>query len=101
MSYDSSVGMGAFILLIIGIVAFIRYYVWKRMRRLLPSPVQVVSTPVEDISRKEQVTEQPGVISEQSSAATEEKYKTNRLTEEECKELHKKLVVYVERKALY
>ncbi|WP_301003876.1 helix-turn-helix domain-containing protein, partial [Phocaeicola sartorii] len=108
-------GWALSILLIIGIVAFIRYYVWKRMRRLLPSPAQVVSTPAENISRKEQVTEQPEtiteqpetiaeqpeVISEQPSVATEEKYKTNRLTEEECKELHKKLVTYVEKEKPY
>ena len=31
----------------------------------------------------------------------EEKYKTNRLTEEECKELHKKLVAYVEKEKPY
>ena len=42
------------------------------------------------------------MISEESSiAATEEKYKTNRLTEEECKELHKKLVAYVEKEKPY
>lgn len=101
-------GWALSVLLIVGIIAVIRYYVWNRMHRLLPSPAQVVSTPVENISRKEQVmeqpetiTEQPGVIPEQPSAATEEKYKTNRLTEEECKELHKKLVTYVEKEKPY
>lgn len=64
-------GWGFSILLIVGIIAFIRYYVWKRMRRLL------------------------------ASSAVEEKYKTNRLTEEECKELHKKLVAYVEKEKSY
>ena len=94
--------MALFVLLIIGIIAFIRYYVWKRMRRLLTSPVQVASTPVEEISRKEQETEQSETIVEQSSTVTEEKYKTNRLTEEECKELHKKTgCLCRERKALY
>lgn len=101
-------GWALSVLLIVGIIAFIRYYVWNRMHRLLPSPAQVVSAPVENISRKEQVmeqpetiTEQPRVIPEQPSAATEEKYKTNRMTEEECKELHKKLVTYVEKEKPY
>lgn len=94
-------GWALFVLLIIGIIAFIRYYVWKRMRRLLTSPVQVASTPVEEISRKEQETEQSETIVEQSSTVTEEKYKTNRLTEEECVELHRKLVAYVEKEKPY
>ena len=41
------------------------------------------------------------VISEQQPSIVEEKYKTNRLTEEECKELHKKLVAYVEKEKPY
>lgn len=94
-------GWALFVLLIIGIIAFIRYYVWKRMRRLLTSPVQVASTPVEEISRKEQETEQSETIVEQSSTVTEEKYKTNRLTEEECVELHRKLMAYVEKEKPY
>ena len=40
-------------------------------------------------------------IVEQSSTVTEEKYKTNRLTEEECVELHRKLVAYVEKEKPY
>ncbi len=36
-----------------------------------------------------------------SSTVTEEKYKTNRLTEEECVELHRKLVAYVEKEKPY
>ena len=94
-------GWALFVLLIIGIIAFIRYYVWKRKRLLLTSPLQVASTPVEEISRKEQETEQSETIVEQSSTVTEEKYKTNRLTEEECVELHRKLVAYVEKEKPY
>lgn len=41
------------------------------------------------------------VNSEQQPSVVEEKYKTNRLTEEECKELHKKLVAYVEKEKPY
>lgn len=71
------------------------------MRRLLNSPVQVASTPVEEISRKEQETEQSETIVEQSSTVTEEKYKTNRLTEEECVELHRNWWLMLRKKALY
>lgn len=90
------------ILLIVGIIAFIRYYVWKRMRRLLASSVSSISTSTEEeIQQREQTGEHPEVISEQQSSTVEEKYKTNRLTEEECKELHKKLVAYVEKEKPY
>lgn len=97
-------GWGLSVLLIVGIIAFIRYYVWKRMRRLLvssASPV-VVSSAEEEIQQREQSVEQhPEVNSEQQPSVVEEKYKTNRLTEEECKELHKKLVAYVEKEKPY
>ena len=97
-------GWGLSVLLIVGIIAFIRYYVWKRMRRLLvssASPV-VVSSAEEEIQQREQSVEQhPEVNSEQQPSVVEEKYKTNRLTEEECKELHKKLVAYVEKERPY
>ena len=91
------------ILLIVGIIAFIRYYVWKRMRRLLVSSASLVSaSSVEEaIQQREQSVEHPEVISEQQPSVVEEKYKTNRLTEEECKELHKKLVAYVEKEKPY
>ena len=91
-------GWALSVLLIVGIIAFIRYYVWNCMRRLLTSPASAISVSVEKTQQKDQTIEQAEVISEESSiAATEEKYKTNRLTEEECKELHKKLVAYVEK----
>ena len=48
-------GWGLSVLLIVGIIAFIRYYVWKRMRRLLvssASPV-VVSSAEEEIQQRE------------------------------------------------
>ena len=90
------------ILLIVGIIAFIRYYVWKRMRRLLVSSASSISTSTEEeIQQREQTEEHSKVISEQQSSTVEEKYKTNRLTEEECKELHKKLVAYVEKEKPY
>ena len=58
------------------------------MRRLLvssASPV-VVSSAEEEIQQREQSVEQhPEVNSEQQPSVVEEKYKTNRLTEEECK----------------
>ena len=47
-------------------------------------------------NRREQTVEHPEVISEQQSSTVEEKYKTNRLTEEECKNFIK-LVAYVEK----
>ena len=96
-------GWALSVLLVVGIIAFIRYYVWNRMRRLLTSPASAISASIENTQQKDQTIEQAEVISEESSiAATEEKYKTNRLTEEECKELHKKLVAYVEKeKAIY
>ena len=47
------------------------------------------------------VEQHPEVNSEQQPSVVEEKYKTNRLTEEECKELHKKLVAYVEKEKPY
>ena len=95
-------GWALSILLIVGIIAFIRYYVWKRMRRLLASSASSISTSTEEeIQQREQTVEHPEVISEQQSSTVEEKYKTNRLTEEECKELHKKLVAYVEREKPY
>ena len=57
---------------------------------------------MEKTQQKDRTIEQAEVISEEPSiAATEEKYKTNRLTEEECKELHKKLVAYVEKEKPY
>lgn len=72
------------------------------MRRLLTSPASAISVSVEKTQQKDRTIEQAEVISEESSiAATEEKYKTNRLTEEECKELHKKLVLMWRRKAIY
>lgn len=95
-------GWALSVLLIVGIIAFIRYYVWKRMRRLLASSALSISTSTEEeIQQREQTVEQPEVISEQQSSVVEEKYKTNRLTEEECKELHKKLVAYVEKEKPY
>lgn len=95
-------GWALSVLLVVGIIAFIRYYVWNRMRRLLTSPASAISVSVENTQQKDQTIEQAEVISEESSiAATEEKYKTNRLTEEECKELHKKLVAYVEKEKPY
>ena len=95
-------GWALSILLIVGIIAFIRYYVWKRMRRLLASSASSISTSTEEeIQQREQTVEHPEVISEQQSSTVEEKYKTNRLTEEECKELHKKLVAYVEKEKPY
>ena len=95
-------GWALSILLIVGIIAFIRYYVWKRMRRLLASSASSISASTEEeIQQREQTVEHPEVISEQQSSAVEEKYKTNRLTEEECKELHKKLVAYVEKEKPY
>ncbi len=95
-------GWGLSVLLIVGIIAFIRYYVWKRMRRLLASSASSISTSTEEeIQQREQTVEHSEVNSEQQSSTVEEKYKTNRLTEEECKELHKKLVAYVEKEKPY
>ena len=73
------------------------------MRRLLVSSASLVSaSSVEEaIQQREQSVEHPEVISEQQPSVVEEKYKTNRLTEEECKELHKKLVAYVEKEKPY
>ena len=89
-------GWALSVLLVIGIIAFIRYYVWNRMRRLLTSPASAISASIEKTQQKDRTIEQAEVISEESSiAATEEKYKTNRLTEEECKELHKKEKPYI------
>lgn len=52
------------ILLIVGIIAFIRYYVWKRMRRLLVSSASLVSaSSVEEaIQQREQSVEHPEVF---------------------------------------
>ena len=80
-------GWGLFVALIVGIVFLIRYYVWKHLRYLLAFSAPAVSDPKETADRH--------------SAVTEEKYKTNRLTDEECKELHKKLVAYVEKEKPY
>ena len=41
-------GWALSILLIVGIIAFIRYYVWKRMRRLLASSASSISTSTEE-----------------------------------------------------
>lgn len=72
------------------------------MRRLLASSASSISTSTEEeIQQREQTVEHSEVISEQQSSTVEEKYKTNRLTEEECKELHKKLVAYVEKEKPY
>ena len=73
------------------------------MRRLLVSSASLVSAASveEAIQQREQSVEHPEVISEQQPSAVEEKYKTNRLAEEECKELHKKLVAYVEKEKPY
>lgn len=84
-----------------GTAALVRYYVWKRLRRLLASPAPAISASVKEVQQKEQLEEQLEVTSEQHSTPAEEKYKTNRLTEEECKELHKKLVAYVEKEKPY
>ena len=75
-------GWALSVLLVVGIIAFIRYYVWNRMRRLLTSPASAISASIEKTQQKDRTIEQAEVISEESSiAATEEKYKTNRLTE--------------------
>ena len=93
-------GWALSVLLVVGIIAFIRYYVWNRMRRLLTSPASAISASIEKTQQKDRTIEQAEVISEESSiAATEEKYKTNRLTEEECKELHKKLLLMWRKKS--
>ena len=113
------------LLMIVGIIVFIRYYVWKRLHRLLVSPaassavssssaaaitVAVVAAPstevvssaaAEEVQHREQPMEQPEVAQEQHTVVAEEKYKTNRLTEEECKALHKKLLAYVEKEKPY
>lgn len=66
-------GWALSVLLIVGIIAFIRYYVWKRMRRLLASSALSISTSTEeDIQQREQTVEQPEVISEQQSSVVEE-----------------------------
>ena len=60
-------GWALSVLLIVGIIAFIRYYVWNRMRRLLTSPASAISVSVEKTQQKDRTIEQAEVISEESS----------------------------------
>ena len=62
-------GWALSVLLVVGIIAFIRYYVWNRMRRLLTSPASAISASIEKTQQKDRTIEQAEVISEESSIA--------------------------------
>ena len=81
-------------ILAILVVFFIRYYLWKGIRS--------VNIPTFR-SDKQQAAETEEVLTEgkQEQPAAEERYKTNRLSDVECKELYEKLVAYVEKERPY
>ena len=79
------------ILLILGGL-LIRYYLWKYIRGLSISAFQPA---------KQQVVEDELTIESKQEQSIEEKYKTNRLSDVECKELYEKLVAYVEKERPY
>ena len=56
-------GWALSVLLIVGIIASIRYYVWNRMRRLLTSPASAISASIENTQQKDRTIEQAEVIS--------------------------------------
>lgn len=79
------------VVLIALIVLLVRYYLWRRLRGLM-SPVSSL------IVKKQEGTMDAENIAEHPS---EEKYKANRISEEECKGLYSKLVTYVEKERPY
>lgn len=83
---------GAMVILLILGGLLIRYYLWKRIRGLSVSAFQ---------SAKQQVAEKELTIESKQEQSIEEKYKTNRLSDAECKELYEKLVAYVEKERPY
>lgn len=76
-------------------VYLIRYYLWKRIHGLIP--------PISSQGKKQnEIVGQPEAESQQEQQPhSEEKYKTNRLSEAECKELYAKLTAYVEKERPY
>ena len=83
---------GAMVILLILGGLLIRYYLWKRICGLSVSAFQ---------SAKQQVAEKELTIESKQEQSIEEKYKTNRLSDAECKELYEKLVAYVEKERPY
>lgn len=79
-------GWGLLCVLVVTGVLLIRYYVWRPIRRAMVSA----------LSQKEKPEEETAVETLHEEPQPEEKYKTNRLTDAECKELYERLVAYVE-----
>lgn len=80
----------AWILILVSVVLavfLIRYYIWKWVLRFIPS----VSLQEKKQDEKEQTTELPSP----EIRPSEEKYKTNRMADSECKELYAKLAAYM------
>lgn len=85
------------ILSVVVVIYLLRYYLWKRIHALIP--------PITSQGKKqnEALLSQPEVETGQQGQQRhcEEKYKTNRMGEAECKELYAKLTAYVEKERLY
>lgn len=87
------------VIFIVGIIILIRYYVWKPLHGLLASPASTILVSADETLQRKPTEEQAEAVPEQP--ISEEKYKTNRQTEEECRELHKRLLAYVEKEKPY
>lgn len=73
------------------VIMLLRYYLWRRLRGLI-TPVSTSQVETQAEVLKAENTQEPLV---------EEKYKANRISEEECKELYSKLAAYVEKERPY
>ena len=85
-----------FIVSVILIVFLVKYYVWKRLHRLIAPVSSSVEKRGEQMQKENKENEDL-----QESHPTEEKYRTNRMSEAECKELYERLVAYMEHEKPY
>ena len=92
-------GWGLIVVALVLIVLLVRYYLWKRLSTLVKSPAL---SPAEGQEENEHGFSEKQVRGDNNpEQPVEEKYKTNRLSETECKELYEKLVAYVEKERPY
>lgn len=92
-------GWGLIVVALVLIVLLVRYYLWKRLSTLVKSPAL---SPAEGQEENEHGFSEKQVCGDNNQEQpVEEKYKTNRLSETECKELYEKLVAYVEKERPY
>lgn len=92
-------GWGLIVVALVLIVLLVRYYLWKRLSTLVKSPALSSAEGKEE--NEHDFSEKQVRGDNNQEQPVEEKYKTNRLSETECKELYEKLVAYVEKERPY